>query len=101
MYDTKLDALGDATRRSIYEMLRSGPQSVQELVDQLPISRPAVSQHLKVLWEAGLVEQQAVGTRRIYSVDPDGLLVLRDWVESMWDDALSRFATAVEKGTSP
>ncbi len=101
MHDTQLDALGDATRRAIYELLRGGPHSVRELADQLPISRPAVSQHLKVLWEAGLVEQQAVGTRRIYSVDPEGIQSLRSWVESMWDDALSGFAAAVEKGTSP
>ncbi len=101
MYDTTLDALGDATRRTIFELLRSGPQSVGELADQLPISRPAVSQHLKVLREAGLVRQQAVGTRRIYSVAPEGLQSLRNWVDSMWDDALGRFAAAVEKGTSP
>ncbi len=72
-----------------------------ELADQLPISRPAVSQHLKVLWEAGLVRQEAAGTRRIYSIDPEGLGALRRWVESMWDDALSSFAAALEEGTSP
>ncbi|MDJ0952433.1 MAG: metalloregulator ArsR/SmtB family transcription factor [Acidimicrobiia bacterium] len=101
MYETQLDALGDGTRRSIYELLRGGPRSVGELADQLPISRPAVSQHLKVLWEAGLVRQEAAGTRRIYSIDPEGLGALRRWVESMWDDALSSFAAALEEGTSP
>ncbi len=101
MHETQLDALGDGTRRSIYELLRDGPRSVGELADQLPISRPAVSQHLKVLWEAGLVRQEAAGTRRIYSIDPEGLGALRHWVESMWDDALRSFATALEEGTSP
>ena len=101
MHETQLDALGDSTRRAIYELLRSGPHSVGELASDLPISRPAVSQHLKVLWEAGLVRQEAVGTRRIYSIDPEGLVALRHWVESMWDDALRSFTTALEEGTSP
>lgn len=99
----QFEALGDATRRGIFETLRSGPRSVRELADEFPVSRPAVSQHLKVLKEAGLVLDEAVGTRRIYSIDPQGLEPLRTWVESMWDQALGNFAAAVErsKGTSP
>lgn len=101
MHGTQLDALGDGTRRAVFELLRSGPRSVGELADELPVSRPAVSQHLKVLLEAGLITQEAAGTRRIYAIDPDGIRSLRLWVESMWDDAFSRFAAAIEKGTSP
>jgi DNA-binding transcriptional ArsR family regulator len=74
---------------------------VGELAGEFPVSRPAVSQHLKILKNAGLVRQQAAGTRRIYSIDPAGLEPLRRWVESMWDVALGNFAAAIEKGTSP
>ncbi len=77
------------------------PCSVGELAGEFPVSRPAVSQHLKILKKAGLVRQQAAGTRRIYSIDPAGLEPLRRWVESMWDEALGNFAAAIEKGTSP
>ncbi len=97
----QLQALGDETRRAIFESLRSGARSVREIADNFPVSRPAVSQHLKVLRDAGLVKDRAEGTRRIYSIDPDGLGELRGWVESMWDQALDSFAAAVEKGTSP
>lgn len=97
-----LDALGDPTRRAIFESLRDDPRSVGEIAADLPVSRPAVSQHLKVLKEAGLVTDEAVGTRRIYSIQPTGLRELRSWIDSMWDDALARYAVAVEQeeGTS-
>jgi DNA-binding transcriptional ArsR family regulator len=94
-----LDALGDPTRRQIFELLRSGPRSVGELAAGLPVSRPAVSQHLRVLEEVGLVTHQRSGTRNVYELDSDGVTVLRDWVDGFWSDALARFkATAERKG---
>ena len=92
-----LDALGDATRRSIFESLRSGPRSVGELAEGLPVSRPAVSQHLRVLKEAGLVLDTRDGTRRIYRVDPNGLAGIRAYFDSFWDEALGRFAAEARK----
>ena len=92
-----LDALGDATRRAIFEQLGERPSAVVDLADRLPVSRPAVSQHLKVLKEAGLVRDVQVGTRRIYSLDPDGLAGLRDYLERFWRTALHSFKTRVEK----
>lgn len=77
-------------------LIRQSPQSVQELADRLPISRPAVSQHLKILKDAGVVTSRAVGTRRVYSVCPDGFEVLRQWLDVVWRDALESFATFVE-----
>ena len=91
-----MDALGDPTRRAIFERLRSGPQPVVELARGLPVSRPAVSQHLRVLKEAGLVRDQAVGTRRIYEVDPDGFGQVRTWFEDLWTDAPDAFKQAAE-----
>jgi DNA-binding transcriptional ArsR family regulator len=91
-----MDALGDPTRRTIFERLRSGPQPVVELARGLPVSRPAVSQHLRVLKEAGLVRGQAVGTRRIYEVDPEGFGRVRTWFEDFWTDALDAFKRAAE-----
>lgn len=91
-----MDALGDPTRRAIFERLRSGPQPVVELARGLPVSRPAVSQHLRVLKEAGLVRDQAVGTRRIYEVDPEGFGQVRTWFEDFWADALDAFKRAAE-----
>jgi DNA-binding transcriptional ArsR family regulator len=93
-YATTMDALGDPTRRAIFERLRGGPRSVGELAAALPVSRPAVSQHLRVLKEAGLVTERRNGTRRIYRVEPRGLAELRDYIESFWDDALAAFAAA-------
>jgi len=94
-----LDALGDATRRRIFELLRSGPRSVGELAADLPVSRPAVSQHLRVLEETGLVSHSRHGTRHLYELDSAGVRVLRDWVDGFWDDALARFkAVADERG---
>jgi len=91
-YDTTFAALADPTRRRVLEQLREGPRSVGELAERLPISQPAVSQHLKVLREAGLVAQRPEGSRRIYSLRPEGLAELRRWVDSMWDDVLGAFA---------
>jgi DNA-binding transcriptional ArsR family regulator len=91
-----MNALGDPTRRAIFERLRSGPQAVGEIADELPISRPAVSQHLRVLKEAGLVTERRNGTRRIYRVDPDGLAGLRAYFDEFWNEALAAFKAAAE-----
>ncbi len=91
------EALGDATRRSIFERLREGPRSVGELADGLPVSRPAVSQHLRVLKQAGLVSDSKNGTRRVYRVEPDGLLEIRDMLDRFWTDALERFRYEARK----
>jgi DNA-binding transcriptional ArsR family regulator len=90
-------ALGDPTRRAIFERLADGPCAVGELAGELPISRPAVSQHLKVLKDAQLVVDERAGTRRIYHVDPDGLRALRGYLDHFWDQALAGFKTAVEQ----
>ena len=90
-------ALGDPTRRAIFERLADRPRAVGELASELPVSRPAVSQHLKVLKDARLVVDQRVGTRRIYRVDPDGLSALRGYLDHFWDQALAGFKTAVEQ----
>jgi DNA-binding transcriptional ArsR family regulator len=92
-----LAALGDATRRAIFEHLAEGPSSVGELAAKLPVSRPAVSQHLKVLKEADLVTDRAVGNRRIYSVNPDGVGALRAYLDRFWNQALLSFKVAVEQ----
>ena len=99
-YGNALTALADPTRRQVFERLRSGPQSVGRIAEGLPVSRPAVSQHLKVLKEAGLVEEEAQGTRRIYHIDPKGLGALRAWLDQFWDDALSAFQAQAEKQES-
>ena len=91
------DALGDPTRRAIFERLREGPRSVGELADGLPVSRPAVSQHLRVLKQAGLVSDRKNGTRRVYRVAPDGLLEIRDMFDRFWTDALERFREEARK----
>ena len=91
------EALGDSTRRTIFERLRLGPQSVGELAGGLPVSRPAVSQHLRVLEQAGLVSHRANGTRNVYRVEPNGLAELRDYFERFWGDALERFAAEARK----
>ena len=100
-YDTALTALADPTRRAVFERLRGGPASVGEIAAGLPVSRPAVSQHLKVLKEAGLVRDEAVGARRVYEVDASGLTELRAWLDGFWDEALSAFKAEVERSTSP
>lgn len=92
-----LDALGDPTRRAVLELLRGGERSVREITDDTEVSQPAVSQHLRVLRDAGLVAARPEGTRRLYSVRPDGLSALRAWVDGFWDDALAAFAAHVEE----
>lgn len=96
-YGAVLDALGDPTRRAILERLRQGPRPVGEIADGLPVSRPAVSQHLRVLKEAGLVVDRRDGTRRLYAVDPGGLAVLRAYLESLWQESLDRFAAHMDQ----
>jgi DNA-binding transcriptional ArsR family regulator len=96
-YVNALDALGDPTRRSIFERLRRGARSVTELADELPVSRPAVSQHLRVLKDAGLVRERRDGTRRLYRIDPDGLAEVRDYFDDFWSDVLAAFKDAVER----
>ena len=93
---TALAALADPTRREIFEKLARRPAAVGELAAQLPVSRPAVSQHLKVLKEAGLVTDRAEGTRRVYQIDPNGLGPLRQWLDQFWDDALKAFAAVAD-----
>jgi len=95
-YDMALGALADPTRRRVFERLRQGPQPVGRLAQGLPVSRPAVSQHLKVLKEAGLVNEQQDGTRRIYRIDPHGLGQLRAWLDQFWDEPLQAFKAAAE-----
>jgi len=95
-----LEALGDPTRRAIFERLVGRPRSVRELADVVPVSRPAVSQHLKVLKQSGLVVDRAEGTRRIYRVDPSGVAAMREYLDQMWDAALAAFALAVEHADS-
>ena len=96
-----LDALGDSTRRQVFELLRGGPRSVGELAEELPVSRPAVSQHLRVLEDAGLVVHTKAGTRHLYELDSAGVGVLRDWVDGFWSEALARFkAVADTKGAT-
>jgi len=94
-----LDALGDWTRRQILEALKQGPRSVGELAAGLPVSRPAVSQHLRVLKDAGLVLDRKDGARRVYRVDPSGLADIRAYFDSFWDEALDRFAAEARKET--
>ena len=92
-----LDALGDPTRRQIFESLRGGPRSVGELAAGVPVSRPAVSQHLRVLKQAGLVRDSRDGTRRLYRIDGGGLASLRDYFDGFWSEALDRFADEARK----
>jgi DNA-binding transcriptional ArsR family regulator len=91
-----LQALGDPTRRAIFESLAGGPKPVRVIADALPVSRPAVSQHLKVLKQSGLVADHAVGTRRVYRVAPEGVAAMRRYLDRMWDTALTAFAAAME-----
>lgn len=95
-YAKAFAALADPTRQAIFERLRDGPAAVGRLAEGLPVSRPAVSQHLKVLGEAGLVAHRSEGTRNVYYVDPRGLGVLRAWLDQFWDRSLAAFAAEVE-----
>ena len=99
-YQDGLAALGDPTRRAIFELLAEGPTPVGELAARLPVSRPAVSQHLRVLKDAGLVRDRAAGTRRLYQLDPDGVGAMRAYLDRFWDQALADFKTAVEGDTT-
>jgi DNA-binding transcriptional ArsR family regulator len=96
-YEAGLDALGDRTRRAIVQHLADRPRSVRELADQLPVSRPAVSQHLKVLKDAGLVAERTAGTRRIYRLNPEGVAALRDQLDTFWSRALDSYAEVAEQ----
>jgi len=90
-------ALHDPTRRAVLERLRHGPRPVGEIARELPVTRPAVSQHLKVLKEAGLVADRSEGTRRIYYIDPKGLGAMRAWLDQFWESALNAFAAEAER----
>jgi DNA-binding transcriptional ArsR family regulator len=92
-------ALGDRTRRAIFECLSEQPLAVGELADALPVSRPAVSQHLKVLKEAGLVTEHAEGTRRIYRLNPDGVAAMRDQLDTFWNRAMTGYEKSIAKPT--
>ncbi len=94
--DGAIGLLGDPNRRAIFELLARRPSSVGELAELLPISRPAVSQHLKVLKDGGLVVSQPDGNRRVYRLNPDGVSALRAWLDGVWNDALTSFHKAVE-----
>jgi DNA-binding transcriptional ArsR family regulator len=96
-YGNAFAALGDPTRRRILERLKTGPKPVGAIAAGLSVSRPAVSQHLKILKEAGLVREKAQGTRRIYHIDPRGLGPLRAWLDQFWDHALEAFRAEAEK----
>jgi len=93
-YASAITALADPTRRAVFEELRSGPRAVGEIAARLPVSRPAVSQHLRVLKDAGLVRDRAQGTRRLYSLNGDGLAELRDYVNGFWDETLAAYERA-------
>ena len=93
-----LIALGDPTRREVFELVAARPRAVGELAAELPVSRPAVSQHLRVLKEAGLVEDEAVGARRVYKLHPEGIAELRSYLDGFWNRSLRAFKAAAEAG---
>jgi DNA-binding transcriptional ArsR family regulator len=95
-YENGVAVLGDATRRAIFELLRRGPMAVGEIAQGLPVSRPAVSQHLRVLKDAGLVTERRDGTRRVYRLDPTGVGELRNYFDGFWTAALANFKAAAE-----
>lgn len=97
-YEIAFAALADPTRRRVFEQLGSGPKSVGAIARHMPVSRPAVSQHLKVLRDARLVADRAEGTRRIYFIDPRGLGALRNWLDRFWDRSLAAFQAEADKG---
>ena len=96
-YELAIAALADPSRRRIFEALRAGPASVGALAENMPVSRPAVSQHLKILKEAGLVIDHSQGTRRVYTIDPHGLAALRGWLDEFWGSALAAFQAEIER----
>jgi len=95
--DRALDALGDPTRRKVFKRIRAGALSVGEIAERMDVSRPAVSQHLRILKKARLVVDRAEGTRRLYAVDRRGIAAVRDWLEDFWGEALGAFKEAVER----
>ncbi len=97
----QIQALGDPTRFAIFERLERGPLAVVQIAKGLPVSRPAVSQHLKVLKDVGLIRDQKAGNRRIYRIDPDGVAALRDYFQQFWGDALASFKQAAEETEKP
>ncbi len=99
-YDAALAALADPTRRQVFERLNSGPKAVGAIARGLPVSRPAVSQHLRVLKDAGLVADRPEGTRRVYYIDPHGLGTIRKWLDQFWDVALQAYANEVKQSES-
>jgi DNA-binding transcriptional ArsR family regulator len=99
LHQEALDALGDANRRAIVEILSHGGQSVQQIADQLPISRPAVSRHLRLLKGAGLVMDQVDGTRRVYQLRDEGVDAVRQYFAAVWDQAVPRFRIFAENTT--
>ena len=96
-YERAFAALADPSRRRVLERLRAGPSAVGAVAKGMPVSRPAVSQHLKVLKQAGLVTDHAHGTRRVYAIDPQGLAAVRSWLDQFWDDALAAFQAEAER----
>ena len=98
-YEKALTALADPTRRRVFERLRSGPKAVGAIARGMPVSRPAVSQHLRALKEAGLVADRPEGTRRVYYIDPHGLAALRQRLDQFWDEALAAFQAEVERAS--
>jgi DNA-binding transcriptional ArsR family regulator len=100
LHQAALDALGDANRRAILEILAGGARSVQQIADQLPVSRPAVSRHLRLLKNAGLVVDEPVGVRRLYALRADGVEAIRAYFEQVWGDAAARFRLAAENTTT-
>jgi DNA-binding transcriptional ArsR family regulator len=99
--DLQLDALGDPTRRAILACLIDGPRAVRDLAAHFPVSRPAISQHLRILKNASLVVDRASGTRRLYQLNPQGFETLREYLEQFWGQALSAFRREVEKPEKP
>lgn len=100
-YENALAALADPTRRAVFERLKAGPRPVGTIAKGMTVSRPAVSQHLKVLKEAGLVGDRAEGTRRVYYIDPHALGALRAWLDQFWDEALTAFQAEAERKPEP
>ena len=101
LHGTALDALGDPTRRAIVELLGSGPSSVQDLADRLPVSRPAVSRHLRLLKQAGLVDDVPQGTRRVYALREEGVEAVRAYFDEVWREAAARFRLVAENPPDP
>lgn len=96
-YEKALTALADPTRRALFEMVASQPNNVTSLAKHFPVSRPAISQHLKVLQDAGLVKAEALGTKRMYQIDHAGLEAIRTYLSQFWDDALGAFAAEIQR----